>query len=227
MNVKKILKLRKLFWFLKFPVVVLPLIMRDKILAGAVELFLNYGFKSVTMDDIANTLGMSKKTIYQHFDNKTKLVEATTLHLFEFISHGIDCICALEKNPIEEIYDIKSFVMDHLKDEKSSPQYQLQKYYPRIFSTLKQKQFEVMQDCVKDNLNRGIKLGLYRSNLNVEFISRIYFTSMMSVKDKDLFPLKQFSMNMLMEHYLEYHLRGICTEKGFEKLNQFINTSSQ
>ena len=97
--------------------------MRDKILLKATDMFLSYGFKSVTMDDIANTLGISKKTIYQHFENKTKLVEATTLSLFELISHGIDCICALEKNPIEEIYDIKRFVMDHLKDEKSSPQY--------------------------------------------------------------------------------------------------------
>lgn len=200
--------------------------MRDKILLGATDLFLNYGFKSVTMDDIANALGVSKKTIYQHFDNKTKLVEATTLNLFESISCGIDHICSLEKNPIEEIYSIKQFVMGHLKDEKSSPQYQLQKYYPNIFNTLKNKQFEVMQTCVTDNLNRGIKLGLYRDSISVEFISRIYFNSMLAIKDKDLFPLKKFSMDMLMSNFLEYHLRGICTVKGLEILNQFI-TSNQ
>ncbi|MCF7567413.1 TetR/AcrR family transcriptional regulator [Sabulilitoribacter arenilitoris] len=200
--------------------------MRDKILLGATDLFLNYGFKSVTMDDIANALGVSKKTIYQHFDNKTKLVEATTLNLFESISCGIDHICALEKNPIEEIYSIKQFIMEHLKDEKSSPQYQLQKYYPNIFNTLKNKQFEVMQTCVTNNLNRGIKLGLYRDSISVEFISRIYFNSMLAIKDKDLFPLKKFSINMLMSNFLEYHLRGICTVKGLEILNQFI-TSNQ
>lgn len=200
--------------------------MRDKILITATEMFLNYGFKSVTMDDIANTIGISKKTIYQHFDNKTKLVEATTLNLFELISHGIDCICALNKNPIEELYDIKRFVMDHLKDEKSSPQYQLQKYYPKIYATLKQKQFKVMHECVKENLERGQKQDLYRDTINIEFIARIYFNSMLAIKDTDLFPLKVFSMNMLMENYLEYHLRGICTEKGLEILNQFINQPS-
>ena len=189
-------------------------------------MFLTYGFKSVTMDDLANKIGISKKTIYQHFENKTKLVEATTMYLFGVISTGIDAICALQKNPIEEIYDIKSFIMEHLKEEKSSPQYQLQKYYPRIFSTLKKKQFEVMQDCVKDNLNRGLAQKLYRESISVEFIARIYFNSMMVIKDKDLFPLKQFSMNMLMEHYIEYHLRGICTPKGIELLNQ-IRTSNQ
>jgi len=200
--------------------------MREKIIFIASELFLTYGFKSVTMDDIANKIGISKKTIYQHFENKTKLVEVTTLSLFELISEGIDCISALEKNPIEEIYDIKKFVMEHLKDEKSSPQYQLQKYYPKIYASLKTKQFDVMQSCVTDNLKRGIALGLYRDSLNVDFISRIYFSSIVSIKDQDMFPLQKFSMNMLMEYYLEYHLRGICTEKGLKKLNQFITMTS-
>ena len=177
------------------------------------------------MDDLANKIGISKKTIYQHFENKTKLVEATTMYVFKFISTEIDNICALQKNPIEEVYDIKSFIMEHLKEEKSSPQYQLQKYYPRIFATLKKKQFEVMQDCVKDNLNRGIAQKLYRESISVEFIARIYFNSMMVIKDKDLFPLKQFSMNMLMEHYIEYHLRGICTPEGIDILNQITNSN--
>ncbi|MCB0433144.1 MAG: TetR/AcrR family transcriptional regulator, partial [Mangrovimonas sp.] len=78
--------------------------MEQKILQNAAEMFLNYGFKSVTMDDIANTMGISKKTIYQYYENKNKLVEATTMYVFENISHGIDCICEIEKNPIEEVY---------------------------------------------------------------------------------------------------------------------------
>ncbi len=197
--------------------------MREKILNNATELFLTYGFKSVTMDDIANKLGISKKTIYLHFENKTKLVEATTMSLFDIISHGIDCICSLKKNPIEEFYDIKKLVMEHLKDEKSSPLYQLQKYYPEIFIVLKEKQFNLMQNCVIENLERGIKQKLFRKTIHIEFISRIYFSSIIAIKDKDLFPVEQFSMNMLMEDYLEYHLRGICTSKGLESLNKIIN----
>tara|TARA_R110002124_G_scaffold103270_1_gene252041 strand:- start:5075 stop:5683 length:609 start_codon:yes stop_codon:yes gene_type:complete len=199
--------------------------MRDKILHKSQELFLNLGFKSVTMDDIAREMGISKKTIYVHFPNKTKLVEATTLHMFETISQGIDCICALKKNPIEEIFDIKEFVMDHLKNEKSSPQYQLQKYYRKIFATLKSKQFEVMQSCVTENLNRGLELGLFRDNINIEFISKIYFSGMMVIKDRAFFPLKNFSMQTLMNNYLEYHLRGICTPKGLETLTGLIRTN--
>ncbi|MDY7395999.1 TetR/AcrR family transcriptional regulator [Aureibaculum sp. 2210JD6-5] len=197
--------------------------MKEKILDTATDLFLNYGFKSVTMDDIAHEMGISKKTIYQHYANKTKLVEATTMHTFEAINNGIDGICELKKNPIEEIYDIKQFVMHHLKDEKSSPQYQLQKYYPKIFATLKTKQFDIMLDCVSENLNRGIELELYRKTINIEFISKIYFAGVMSIKDNDIFSPEKFSKKTLMEYFLEYHLRGICTAKGLEILNSIID----
>lgn len=211
--------------FLKFPIVHLLPIMRENIINKATELFLTLGFKSVTMDDIANELGISKKTIYVHFENKTKLVEATTLEMFELIAKGIDEICHLEKDPIEEIYDIKKLVMEHLKDEKSSPYHQLQKYYPKIFNSLRSKQYGLMEDCVADNLNRGITLGLYRDNIQIEFISKIYFTCIMALKDKQLFPLINFSMNSLMDHYLEYHVRGICTPKGLEVLIRINNQS--
>jgi AcrR family transcriptional regulator len=198
--------------------------MREKIIQKASDLFLSYGFKSVTMDDIANNLGISKKTIYQNFENKTKLVEATAMYVFEFISNGINCICDLNNNPIEEIYDIKNFVMLHLKDEKSSPQYQLQKYYPRIFKSLKIKQFDIMQDCVTRNLQRGINQNLYRENIEIDIIWRIYLNSMMALKDKELFPDENFSINTLMENFIEYHLRGICTQKGLDVLNKILQT---
>ena len=213
------------FFVFKVSLVHLRTIMKEKIINKASELFLTLGFKSVTMDDIANELGISKKTIYVHFPKKTDLVESTTMHMFGAISHGIDCICALKKNPIEEIYDIKNFVRDHLKNEKSSPQHQLQKYYPRIFETIKQKQFELMDECVKENLNRGIELKLYRSNLNIDFISRIYFNTMVAMKDPKLFPLNYFSMNTLMDNFLEYHVRGISTENGNKILNDIIKAN--
>ncbi|MEQ6123782.1 TetR/AcrR family transcriptional regulator [Pseudotenacibaculum sp. MALMAid0570] len=198
--------------------------MREKILHNAAEMFLNLGFKSVTMDDIASSSGVSKKTIYIHFSNKTELIEAVTSYLFDTICCGIDMIHEQEQNPIIELFEIKKFVLHHLKDEKSSPQYQLQKYYPKIYLTLKQKQFEVMQESIKENLGRGIEQKLYRENIDLDFIARIYFNGMVGIKDKDLFPLQEYSMNTLMNYYLEYHLRGICTQKGIQELeNQLYN----
>ena len=192
--------------------------MEQKIVEKSTELFLNLGFKSVTMDEIASALGVSKKTIYKYFNNKTDLVNAVTNHVFDSISFGIDHICHLNMNPIDELFSIKRFVMEHLKDEKSSPQYQLQKYYPKIFLSLKKKQFEVMQECVIDNLKKGIELGLYRPNIDLEFISRIYFNGLTGIKDNDMFPLKNYSMKTLLNFYYEYHLRGICSAKGIKQL---------
>jgi AcrR family transcriptional regulator len=197
--------------------------MREKIIHKAADMFITLGFKSVTMDDIAATMGISKKTIYAHFKNKTDLVKEATLALFHVISHGIDCISNQDKNPIEELYDIKKFVMMHLKDEKSSPQYQLQKYYPEISNTLKELQFDTMQECTRRNLRKGVAQGLYRGNLDIEFVSRIYFIGVIGMKDDKLFPSQNFPKAKLMEDYLEYHLRGIVTKKGEQTLNNFIN----
>ncbi|MFV9551595.1 TetR/AcrR family transcriptional regulator [Algibacter sp. PT7-4] len=200
--------------------------MRDKITHKAAEMFLTLGFKSVTMDDIAHEMGISKKTIYVHFANKTKLVEAVTFELFETICDGIDGICNASNNPIEELYSIKMYVMQHLKSEKASPQFQLKKYYPKIYDALKLKQFGKMHDSVKDSLQKGIDTGLFRPNINVDFISRMYFNGMTGIKDISIFPQDVYSMEYLMESYLEYHLRAIITEKGLQILNQFI-TSNQ
>lgn len=197
--------------------------MKETILHTAQDMFLTFGFKSVTMDDIASKMGISKKTIYAHFKNKTSLVEASTFYLFDCICDGIDEIRETSPNPIEELYHIKKFVMKHLKYERSSPQYQLRKYYPKIHERLMLKQFEVMSESVKENLNRGIQQQLFRSNLDVDFIARMYFSGMTGIKDLELFPDKIFQMSYLMESYLEYHLRAIVTDKGLEILNQFIN----
>jgi len=211
--------------FLKFPDVHLHLIMREKIIHKSGELFLTLGFKSVTMDDIANALGISKKTIYQHFDNKTKLIEATTTNMFENICGGIDCICEASHNPIEELYDIKMYVMNYLKDEKTSPQFQLKKYYPQIFQSLQMKQFEKMYVSVKDSIQKGVDTGLFRENIDVDFISRMYFNGMTGIKDENIFPSERFTMDYLMESYLEYHLRAICNENGLLTLHKFIKTN--
>ncbi|MEC3964142.1 TetR/AcrR family transcriptional regulator [Flagellimonas halotolerans] len=201
--------------------------MRENIIQKATEMFLNLGFKSVTMDDLAQEMGISKKTIYSHFKNKTELVEQTAITMSDTITCGIDDIVGFKKNPIEELYEIKKFIMVHLKDEKSSPLYQLQKYYPKIYTSLKEIQFECTHRCIAENVKRGMELGIYRDNLNVEFVSRIYFTGVTSIKDNNLFPTEIFSKPELLDYYLEYHLRGIVTPKGRNVLNSIINSNQE
>ena len=201
--------------------------MKESIVNKAADLFLNLGFKSVTMDDIATSMGISKKTIYVHFSNKSELVDAVSFYLFDSICDGIDTICDKSANPIEELYDIKMFVMHHLKNEKVSPQYQLKKYYPQTYSRLHQAQFKKMHESVSESLQKGIDMELFRANIDVDFIARMYFNGMTGIKDESIFPVSKYNnKEYLMESYLEYHLRAIVTEeKGMNILQQFINTT--
>lgn len=201
--------------------------MKEKIRDTASQLFLERGFKSITMDDIANEIGMSKKTIYSEYSNKTSLVEDCVMNKFCDLSNGIDLIIAMEKNAIEELYEIKKYVMSHLNNEKSSPQYQLMKYYPKIHKNLKLMQFDKMHNCVLLNVERGLEQGLFRENIEPEFVARIYFTGMNSIKDQNIFPLDQFPIGKLMDSFLEYHLRGIVTPKGKTILNNIINSNQE
>jgi len=197
--------------------------MKMQIIEQAGNLFLEYGFKSITMDDLSKRLGVSKKTIYEHFDTKTQLVKETTDHIFENISCIIDELCEQNLDPIAETLAIKDQVMKHLKNEKSSPQFQLQKYYPSISQSLKQKQWDKMYECYRNNLKRGIEQGFYRKNIDIECVFRFYYNGMNLVKDYKVFPHQQFSSAQVKDQYLEYHLRGIATAKGLGRLKELIS----
>jgi AcrR family transcriptional regulator len=218
-------KLKKLFLFLKFPrFTFAPNLheVREKILNSAAEMFLSYGFKSVTMDDIAESIGISKKTIYAHFSTKNKLVAAASLQVIQTMGCGIGAIQDKNQNPIKENYDIKHYIAQNLKGEKTSPHFQLQKYYPKVYESLKDKQYELLESCMQDNLKRGIESGYYREDINIDFISRIHFVGIMGIKDTDLFSPEKYTQPALMDHFLEYHLRAICTAKGLKTLEDLI-----
>ncbi len=196
--------------------------LKEQIISTAAELFITLGFKSVTMDDIAQNMGISKKTIYANFPTKRKLIEATTLHVLENITHGIQDIRNKNYNPIEELFKIKQFTTTYLKDEKSSPQFQLEKYYPQIYKDVQLNHLDLIHCSIEENLKRGIENGYYREGIPLNFISKIYFVGVTGLKDPNLFPDGSLGMHNLYEQFLEYHLRAIVTEKGLIKLKEFI-----
>jgi AcrR family transcriptional regulator len=195
----------------------------EKILHKATDLFLTYGVKSVTMDDIAKELAISKKTIYTFYSTKTKLVEASTSYLFHKINSEIQTICSLEQNAIKELFMVKTLILEHLKNEESSPQYQLQKYYPDLYDSIRQKQFDSIDECISKNLKKGIEAGFYRKDLDINLITRFYFIGVIGIKNIDLFPKNEYGMPYLMKNYLEYHIRAIATEKGIKSLQNILN----
>ncbi|EID76383.1 TetR/AcrR family transcriptional regulator [Imtechella halotolerans] len=196
--------------------------MKEKILQYAADKFLSHGFKSVTMDDIASEMGVSKKTLYQHFSNKTALVKETVTFVMSNINCNIDLLRQEGINPISELFKVISLVQHTLKDEKSSPQFQLMKYYPKIYNAVRQEQFFIIEQCIGDNIRRGIQQGIYREDVDISLATRFYFNGMMELKNSDIFSPQQYHMPVLMTSFLEYHVRAIATSKGVKILEDIL-----
>tara|TARA_B110000259_G_scaffold108105_1_gene123868 strand:- start:331 stop:930 length:600 start_codon:yes stop_codon:yes gene_type:complete len=199
--------------------------MKSTIIEKATKLFLQLGFKSVTMDDLAVSLGVSKKTLYIHFENKHQLVKEVAYSIFEKVTRDIIKIKEGTSNPIEELHCVKMEAMKYLGSEKTSPNYQLQKYFPKIYEDLKTKEYQYLGEMVKSSLQNGIDSGLFRTEIDVEFVSRLYLNGMRGIRDIEIFPIEQFKIEDLFENYLDYHLRAIVTPKGMKSLILFKSTT--
>lgn len=196
--------------------------MKKEIIHKASTLFAQLGFKSVTMDDIAENLGISKKTLYQHFATKKLMVEECAQFIFDNVCQEIKEVKESAAHPIEELFLVKTAVLKHFQNEGTSPVYQLQKYYPSIYKKLKDQEYDRLGQLVQSSLEIGIKTGLFRPNIDVDFVSRLYMNGMRGIRDVDMFPPEEYDIKRLFEAYLEYHSRAIVTPKGLGILNRFI-----
>lgn len=212
--------------FLKFPAVPLPRIMRDKILEKAGQMFLNYGFKSVTMDDIAGDLAISKKTLYKYFSNKSDLVDASIEAVQKAIDDTIMLIKEQKYNAIEEEFAVKKVFKEMFKNAKTSPMFQLKKYYPESYTNLIEREVCMFRDCNSDNLEKGIEQGLYRSEINRELVTNFYFTLIFGIFDSDYYGERMDELMKVEYEVLEYHIRAIATKKGLEVLERELKNNT-
>jgi len=195
--------------------------MKKKIVDQSIQLFLQYGYKSVTMDDIAKHMGVSKKTIYVHFPTKDKLVEQSAVSHLDGIIKKINVISKQSKDPIIELYQIKKEALNHLSSEKNSPQYQLQKYYPSLYSKLKEKEFSALSGLFSNSIQEGIQTGIFRKDIDVDFVVRIFFNGIRGITNIKLFPIEIYKIEDLLLNFSEYHLRALCTHEGIIKLENY------
>ena len=200
--------------------------MKEVILKKTGYIFLKLGFKSVTMDDIASELGISKKTIYKYFKNKEELVDETTIHLHETMHQSVVCICEKGFNAIQENFEIKKMFKDLLKNSDDSPMYQLKKYYPKTYVKIMEKEFSMFKDCILNNIEKGINEGLYRKDMDTELTAKFYFSLAMSVHDATFYTYNKNTLNKLETNVLEYHTRAIATEKGLQILKEQLEKNT-
>lgn len=192
-----------------------------EILEGAKKLYMRYGIKSITMDDVARELGISKKTLYQHVENKNDLVMKI---IREHISNEKSCLGAIEgeaRDPIEHMLLIARYVLQILREVRPAAMYDLQKYYREAWNIMDKFQQEHIYKTIKANLEAGIDQGLYRAEIDSDIIAKLYVGKTTVITDEELFPTREYDRDRLFSEYITYHLRGILSEEGLEKLKTY------
>lgn len=199
---------------------------KSNILEKASELFMRLGFKSLTMDDIARELSISKKTLYQHFEDKNELVkQAVILHLSKN-QKNVESYCCNATNAIVQVMSLMECVNIQMKDTHPSVIFDLQKYHPDAFEFFKKHKFTFILDIIKNNIERGKQEGLYKTNLNTEIIARIYVARIDMLFNPEVFPREKFQFTDIYMEMMKYHLYALSTAKGNKILDKIFNTPS-
>ena len=196
---------------------------KNKILAKSEELFLKYGLKSVTMDDLAKQLGVSKKTLYQFVDNKADLIQ-------QIIDAHIESEKALmvqlqqdSEDAVEEMIAIARYAIKEVKKLTPTLIYDLQKYYQDTWQLIQNLHSVHTYSIIKNNIERGIEQGVYRPDINADIIAKIYVLSTLAVIEETTFPLKEYNKEQLFIEFIKYHLQGITSERGFVLYKKHLN----
>jgi AcrR family transcriptional regulator len=191
--------------------------MKEKIISKATELFLKLGFKSVTMDDIACEMCISKKTIYKFFCNKEVLIAESTEMVHKTIHESIDTIAAKNYNAIKENFEIKKMFKEMFKSGEASPAHQLKKHYPEIYDKVMSREINECNTVFKQNIEKGIQQGLYRENLDIDIYVKFYYNLIFSIHG--MTSSEKESQRLELEA-LEYHTRAMATPSGIIELEK-------
>ena len=189
---------------------------KEKILAESISLFMEYGLRSVTMDDIAKHLGMSKKTIYQNFKDKEDIIVQATTKYFQAEHKLVDEIAGGADNAVDELYRLTVYIREQMKNTNTSVLYDLQKYYQRAWNDYKAFKHNVIYDSVIRNLNRGISEGYFRRDINPEILAHLRVGEIELSFNKNYFPNNKFTLVEVHEQLFEHFTYGILSEKGFK-----------
>ena len=194
---------------------------KDKILQVAIEVLPRYGVKSVTMDELAQRLSMSKKTIYQHFKDKSELVDAVVEKMFIAQDEQIDAIKEKSHDAIEEMFLISVFMRGMLSSLDVSVIFDLRKYYPVAFERFRCHKDDNMKSHVVDNLKAGVEQGFYREEINIEILAKLKMVIMEGSFDPEMFPPDQHKIYDVQMELFDHFLYGVMTQEGLEKLNVY------
>jgi len=194
---------------------------KERILQKAHELFMRYGVRSVSMDDISTQLGMSKKTIYQFYTDKEELVDAVLSIMLD--NNRKQCLADRQKgeNAIHEVLLASEMMQEMFANMNPSIVFDLEKYHPAVSKKIQHHKQVFMYQVIKQNLERGIREELYRPEINVDVLTRFRIESMMLAFNTELFPNNRTHFVSIQEQILEHFLYGVSTVKGHKLIQKY------
>lgn len=197
--------------------------MKERILAEAEQLFWKYGVRSVTMEDIAKPLGISKKTIYQHFTDKEDILYQVIQEKVQSDITEINCMIIGTANPIEELMMVLEMMRKHQHEVSPNLVFDIKRHYPQAFALFRRHMDQHLMKSILENIQKGVSQRLYRSDINPAILARMRVEQIELAFNNDFFPTNQYSMLDVQRELIHHFVRGMLTDQGFIIYNQYLN----
>ena len=200
---------------------------KDRILNHAQKLFTRNGIKSVSMDDIAADMAISKKTLYKWFENKDQIVHAAMTRHLE--GTQLDCNTMIQgsTSAIDELFQMLEWVKQEFSNVHPSIFYDLQKFHPTTWQLWQAHKTEFILTQIIENLRRGIAEGLFRADLDVEVIARLRLAQIEMQFDPEIYPYRAFAQERVSVALLEHFMLGVATLKGHKHINEYRHVTEE
>jgi AcrR family transcriptional regulator len=192
-----------------------------KILSAAVELFRQYGFKTITMDDIARRSGISKKTLYMHFSSKQEIVNESLLWYKEQVTESCYAVLQDAENAIDAMVRMMALMDETHKKINPMAIFELQRFFPEAFQTFREILMKRDVEMMRDNILQGIREGLYRENINAELLARYRIESSLLMLQPNLLVSDRNSLMSVAMEIAEHFIYGIMNAAGEKLYEQY------
>jgi len=194
----------------------------QKLLSEVTTLFMTYGIKGLTMDDIAGQLHISKKTLYRYVSDKADLVVSCVRMECNREEEQIRKIVAKDLNAIDENIEISQFVLTQIQQVHPSVFLELEKFYPDAWSQLQDSRKGFTGEVIYNNITKGIREGYFRDDVHVEIATRLWISRINAIFEPKLFPIREFDLSEVYRQMFIHQIRGLSTAKGLEYIEKRI-----
>ena len=201
--------------------------MKEEIVKRALNDFMQYGFKTFTMDDLASKMGISKKTLYEHFPSKNDLVEAVLDYALDMSCKNVEAFVQGEGSVIENVYRNQKKVKEIFNINSDRPIWELQKYYSKTYERMEIEFAKFDARFIDKLLEKGWQEGLFREDINVNFYKTFYSSVQRLRSLANTFPEREYPFWDTIYTLMEYFFRILVNEKGMKELERVLQLKNE